>query len=134
MFVAEVGLNHVGDLDYALEYVDALATTSVDSVSLQIREPAYYQQSGVDFDDLGAEAYGEVGRRLHAAGKRFGIALADPDGIDLCRAAGVDFYKVLSWDIQNHAFLSQLLERTDRPLYVSTGKGYACRRRRCRIY
>ena len=121
MFVAEVGLNHLGDPDYALEYVEVLAATSVDAVTFQIREPAYYRQEDVDFKDLDCPVYLEIGKRLRAAGKKFGIALADPGRIDLCQEVGVDFYKVLSWDLKNEKFLTALLEETDGPLHVSTG-------------
>ena len=46
--------------------------------------------------------------------------MADYTKINMCESIDVDFYKVLSWDLDNYNFISNLL-KTEKPVYVSTG-------------
>ena len=64
--------------------------------------------------------YSNILEKVHAKGKQLGIALADENLIDEFEKIGVDFYKVLSWDLINYKFIDKLL-KTDKPIYVSTG-------------
>ena len=42
MFVAEVGLNHNGDIEYAREYLNFFKNSKIDGLTFQIREPVFY--------------------------------------------------------------------------------------------
>lgn len=37
MIIAEIGVNHWGNLSYATEYLDSLCASAVDAVTFQIR-------------------------------------------------------------------------------------------------
>lgn len=38
MIIAEIGLNHLGSKEYLLDYLNCLLDSSVDGITLQIRE------------------------------------------------------------------------------------------------
>ena len=40
--IAEIGLNHMGNEDYAHKLVEGLVQTKVDAITFQIREPSFY--------------------------------------------------------------------------------------------
>ena len=42
MIIAEIGKNHLGKPEFALEYVQSLLMTSIDGISFQIREKSHY--------------------------------------------------------------------------------------------
>ena len=120
MNVCEVGLNHLGSADYSSSYIEILTQTKCDAITYQVREASFYAQS--DFESLALDAnhYERITSECHLQGKLFGIALADHSRIEEFESYGVDFYKVLSWDIAEFSFIESLLH-TNKPIFVSTG-------------
>ena len=50
----------------------------------------------------------------------FGVTISDLDKIDFCEKIGVDFYKVLSQEIENTELIKKLM-KTNKRVFVSTG-------------
>ena len=62
----------------------------------------------------------EINEKLKGK-KKFGVALANKNMITECESIGVDFYKVLSWDLKDYDYITDLLDKTSKHIYVSTG-------------
>ena len=50
MIIAEIGLNHLGREHLVESYIDKLIDTDVDAVTLQVREPEYYNTKWNNYD------------------------------------------------------------------------------------
>lgn len=136
--IAELGVNHDGSVDRALELVDAAAGAGADAVKVQLFDAdllmsaasklAAYQRSAGERDPL------EMLRRLQltsaqmepvvARARARGVhAIATVFSVELVGEAerlGFDAYKTASPDII-HRPLLEALAATGRPLIVSTG-------------
>lgn len=136
--IAEVGVNHDGSADRAVELVDAAADAGADAVKFQLfkaellmsgasRLAAYQAGAGerdplamlrrleLSVDDL-RPAVARAGRRgVHAIVTVFSTPL-----VDQAESLGWDAYKTASPDVIHRPLLSRL-ERTGRPLVLSTG-------------
>lgn len=119
-FIAEIGVNHLGNEKLAIKYCGLLANTVVEAVTLQIREDSFYDETSPWKKALSKGCYLECRRMLKASGKLFGIATSDlmvaQRNIDL----RPDFWKVLSWGIKDIPLINFLVD-TGIPVYVSTG-------------
>lgn len=119
MIICEIGINHLGDEDYADEYISALIEARADAVTFQVREPEFYQGENVKL--LLRKAYYEnTLKRVKQAGLRFGMALADENQINFFEKLDTDFYKILSKDFFNPA-LTQRVLATKKTVWFSTG-------------
>ncbi len=118
--IAEIGLNHLGDEQRARRTVAQVLASGVDGVTFQIREPKFYESGESSRRRLPLAFYREACETVRAAGRRFGVAIADQSLVGEVAAIGVDFWKTLSWDFGNEA-LRRSLFATGRQVYLSTG-------------
>ena len=118
--IFEVGLNHMGRESYSNKYLDTLLSSDCDAITYQVREKHFYENEAFKNSELSFSHYSDILEKIHNSNKKFGIALADENLIDKFEEIGVDFYKVLSWDLSNYKFIDKLL-KTNKPIYVSTG-------------
>lgn len=119
MIICEVGLNHLGDTDYSNLYFTKLLESDCDAITYQIREKEFYKRDKYKNFELSFDYYSSLISK--SDDKKFGIALADKNLIDECESIGVDFYKVLSWDLNDYNYIYNLLNKTSKYIYVSTG-------------
>lgn len=125
--IAEIGINHGGDLDAAKRLVDSAARTGCDAVKFQTyltekRAPAGNQAV---FDLLKAcelpfSAFGELKAHAADAGVDFFSTPFDRESVDCLAAIGTDLYKIASFDVVNHALLRDVAA-TGKPVIMSTG-------------
>ncbi len=120
MIIAEIGLNHLGSEKYLDEYLENLLKSSVDAVTLQIREKNFYVNSKYSEYQLSLDVYDSVCSRVKASGKKFGMALSDLSLASFFNER-VDFYKILSKDLGDEQFIEQLINVVNKPFFVSTG-------------
>ena len=121
MIIAEIGLNHLGREHLVESYIDKLIDTDVDAVTLQVREPEYYNTKWNNYDlKLDKNVYFYVKENLHSVGKKFGMAIADITYIQFFESIGVDFYKVIRNDITNFELIDKLKD-VGKEIIVSTG-------------
>ncbi|QDP62155.1 MAG: putative NeuB family protein [Prokaryotic dsDNA virus sp.] len=120
MIVAEIGLNHMGCEKYLMDYVKHLIDSPVDAITLQIREEKFYKNT--NFGDLTLEqsVYDKVHKIVSSNKKKFGIAISDLSYLSYFNDK-VDFYKVLSKDLNNDEIMNKLINQVDKPIFVSTG-------------
>lgn len=136
MFViAELGLNHNGDRDLALQLVDAAASAGASAVKLQAfradRLVAEQPSALAHVDstslrdlfrsfELETEACRDVITRARSHGLAVVATAFDEDMVRECVALGVDALKIASGDL-THVALIEAAARTGLPVLLSTG-------------
>lgn len=135
--IAEIGNNHNGSLERAIEMVDLAAEMGADCAKFQMRqlEEVYRQRTlRKDGEDLGTEYVLDLLRRFELSveehrklaaycEKRGILYLCTPwDGssVDILESIGVPAYKVASADLTNLPLVDRLCA-TGKPLILSTG-------------
>lgn len=138
LLVAEIGINHNGRVDLALDLVDAAADAGADCAKFQMRHlPALYRNEGRAIpagEDLGAEYTLDLLNRFTlTTDEMFGcfdrcrerglIPLCTPwdhESLGVLEGYGLPGYKVASADLTNHELL-EAVATTRRPVLASTG-------------
>lgn len=136
--IAELGVNHDGSLDRALEMTDAAAESGADAIKLQLFRAdllmsrasrlATYQKEAGESDPTGMLrrlelSIGDMGRIVDRAHQRGIHAIVTPFSVELIDSAeriGFDAYKTASPDIIHKPLLDRLIA-TNKPFIVSTG-------------
>ncbi len=133
--IAEIGLNHGGSLERALQMVDEAAEAGVAAVKLQTVEatklvsatcpaPAHVQADSLtDFFatfELDEAAHRAVAARARERGVAFISTPLSLEGVDLLMRVGVDAIKIASGDLTWDALIERAA-RTGKPLIISTG-------------
>lgn len=133
--IAELGINHGGDLDRALALVDGAATAGASAIKLQCFHadqliadrcpPPRHLDIGSMREffrgfELGPEAYEAIFTLARASGLAVMATAFDAEAIDMLEALDCDAYKVASGDL-THDRLIERLAATGRPLVLSTG-------------
>jgi len=134
--IAEIGINHNGDLGVGRELVDAALKTGADAIKLQLRstDSLYRNSANGISEDLGAEytldllKYSSLAEddlkllidQIEAGGA---VPLCTPWDIPSATTVsswGISAYKVASADLTNHQLI-QSLAQNGKPLLISTG-------------
>ena len=135
--IAEIGNNHNGSVERAMEMIDLAAAMGADCAKFQMRhlDEVYRQRTlRKDGEDLGTEYVldllrrfeisVEEHRRLAAYCAQKGILYLctpwDARSVDVLEGFGVPAYKVASADLTNLPLLDKLAS-TGKPLILSTG-------------
>ena len=136
--IAEIGNNHNGDINLALQLIDAAHAAGADCAKFQMRDMGrLYSNSGKSSDmasDLGTQytldllerfqlSDDELFRCFDYSASKGMVPLCTPwDGISLNKLNqwGMQGFKVASADFTNHALITELAA-TGKPLICSTG-------------
>lgn len=136
--IAEIGVNHDGEVSRALELTDAAAEAGADAVKLQYFETdrlmsraaklAAYQQAAGETDpismlrrlELTLDEMALVVERAHARGIHAIVTVFSTELVELAETLAWDAYKTASPDIVNRPLL-EALAATGKPMIVSTG-------------
>ena len=136
--VAEIGVNHNGDLDNAKKLIQSAAHAGVDAVKFQKRTPELCvppEQRSVmretpwgyitylDYRykvEFNHEQYREIDRFCHELGITWFSSVWDEPSVDFLEDFDLVAYKIPSASLTDHALLRHL-RRTGRPLILSTG-------------
>ena len=125
--IAEIGINHGGDLDTARRLIDSAAQTGCDAVKFQTyiteqRAPKGNQEiydilkkcelPFADFDKLMHHSKGY--------GLEFFSTPFDKESVDYLESINVGLYKVASFDVVNKELLRRL-SATGKPIVMSVG-------------
>jgi len=119
-YIAEIGLNHFGSEETAMQMVNASIAADVNAITFQIRENNFYQSDDVRKKKLNISFYEKIIKICHASNIQFGIAIAEIDLIEDFDKIGIDFWKTLSWDFGNIKMF-EILQKTKKQIYISTG-------------
>jgi sialic acid synthase SpsE len=124
--IAEIGCNHEGDLDVAVEMIQAAAKAGATAVKFQtLRAEDLALPTAPHFQEMKADEMSlEQHRRLAAAAEAAGVEfISTPFGrksVDLLESLGVKTYKIASMDLTNTDLL-EYVAQTGKPMIVSTG-------------
>jgi len=140
-FIAEVGANHQGRLDLALEYITKFAALGASAIKFQVRtndtlfsremleKPYDHPNSfGATYGDhravleLSSSDLKRLKERCVEVGVYFICTAFDELAIDRLIDLEVDAIKVSSFDLGNFSFLDKLAS-TELPVIFSTGGG-----------
>jgi len=136
--VAEIGINHSGDLETARRLIDAAVHAGVDAVKLQKRTPELCvppdQQSQMRDTpwgyityleyrrhvEFGREAYAAIDVHCREKEVDWFVSVWDEPSVDFMEAFDPPCYKIPSASLTDEALLRRL-RQTGRPLILSTG-------------
>jgi N-acetylneuraminate synthase len=140
--IAEIGINHNGDVEIAKQMIDAAAFAGVDAVKFQKRTPdlvvpddqknqmretpwgyiTYLEyRHHVEF---GKAEYDQIQTHCKAKGITWFASVWDEVSVDFMEAYDPACYKIPSASLTDHALLKHL-RKTGRPLILSTGMSTA---------
>ena len=119
MIVCEIGQNHLGDEEYARDYVFKILSTNVDAITFQVREPDFYVNHYADFV-LSDAFYHDIFNKIKNSNVKIGVALSDVKKIPFFDSLNIDFFKVLSKDFKNDKLVLEMLN-TEKHIFISTG-------------
>jgi sialic acid synthase SpsE len=122
--IVEIGVNHVGNADYANEYITKLIEAKVYAATFQVHSPFTTSTDEKECETikkrlLPDEFYKEAIARLKTAGIQVGIASTDYQSIAHFASMGIDFFKTLGADITCQPIFEAIAE-TGLPVYIST--------------
>jgi N,N'-diacetyllegionaminate synthase len=136
--IAEIGVNHDGSVERALELTDAAADAGADAIKLQLFEAdrlmsaaaklAAYQQAAGESDpiqmlrrlELSVAHMARIVERAHARGIHAIVTVFSTELVDGAESLPWDAYKTASPDIVHRPLLERLVA-TGKPLVISTG-------------
>jgi len=138
--IAEIGVNHNGDLMRAMQMVEVAARAGADAAKFQTFSPecvispgarqAEYQRRNTGVTEsqlemvrrleLGDEAFKRLAEHCAKCEILFLSSPFDLESADLLESLGVPAFKIGSGELTNHPFLANLARR-GRPLLLSTG-------------
>ncbi len=136
--IAEIGVNHDGEVERALSLTDAAAEAGADAVKLQFFETdrlmskaaklAAYQKNAGETDpiamlrrlELNIDEMARVVERAHERGIHAIVTVFSTELVEASETLAWDAYKTASPDIVNRPLL-EALAKTGKPMIVSTG-------------
>lgn len=124
--IAEVGINHDGDMDKARQLVDAAAKAGADAVKLQTYDTEQRVPKDSPVYDIlkTCELSYDQQSELFELGRQQGIEMFstpfDAEAVEFLQSVGANLYKIASFDSVNSALLRKVGE-TGRPVIMSTG-------------
>lgn len=127
--IAEIGVNHNGDVDLALKMVEAAKQAGADAVKVQIIDPGKSYAKGTESYEIFKRVYIplEEWRTVASKAKELDIDIfatfTHPDDMALAQELGFPAIKISSSNITNF-ILMKVAAKTGKPLIVSTGMAY----------
>ena len=125
--VAEIGINHRGDVDVAKKLVESAARTGVDAVKFKTyltekRAPKNNKEIFKILKDLELpfEAFKELKAHSKSCGVDFFSTPFDKESVEYLEKIETDLYKIASFDVVNHKLLEEV-SKTGKPVIMSVG-------------
>lgn len=124
--IAEIGINHGGDIDLAKKLIDSAVRAGVDAVKFQtyLTEKRVTKDSPI-FDilkkcELSFEAFRELKQYCDSKGVLFFSTPFDSESVDFLESLNVQLYKLASFDVVNFEILKKVAS-TGKPVIISVG-------------
>jgi N-acetylneuraminate synthase len=136
--IAEIGINHNGDLDTAKKMIEAAVHAGADAVKFQkrtpevctpleqqkqMRETPWGYITYLDYRykvELGLEQYREIDRTCKKLGIDWMVSVWDEPSVDFMEQFETPAYKVPSASLTDRALL-KYARKTGKPIIISTG-------------
>lgn len=130
-FIAEIGLNHNGDMDLAARMIQAAARTGAEAVKFQtykselladpLKNPELYDIFKTS--ELDESAHLKLRDICRDEGMDFISTPFDEESVELLFSCGVDAFKIASGDLTNFPLMKKIAS-CKLPVIFSTGMGY----------
>ena len=124
--IAEIGINHGGDINLAKKLIDSVARTGADAVKFQtyLTEKRVPKDSPI-FDilkkcELPFDSFLELKDYSNELGLDFFSTPFDNESVDYLESINIDLYKIASFDIGNMDLLEKVA-KTNKPIIISVG-------------
>ena len=124
--IAEIGLNHGGDINTSKRLIDSASRTGVDAVKFQtyLTEKRVAKNSPI-FDvlkkcELPFEAFKELKDYTETYNIEFFSTPFDEESVDFLESINCALYKVASFDVVNYKLLSKIAD-TKKTIIMSVG-------------
>jgi len=126
--IAEIGINHNGDLDLAKKMIEAAAWASADAVKFQTFVSEEVTTSKPEVEtlkkfELKPEHFKEIHRFAMMRNMMFLSTPFDERSVDLLEEIGIPAFKVSSGDITHQRLLKYIAEK-GKPVILSTGMSW----------
>jgi sialic acid synthase SpsE len=125
--IAEIGINHRGDVEIAKQLIDSAVRSGVDAVKFQTYLTEQRAPKGNDevFKilknlELPFEAFKELKDYAEQYDVDFFSTPFDNESVEYLESIGTDLYKIASFDIVNHQLLREVA-KTGKPVIMSVG-------------
>jgi len=136
--IAEIGINHNGDVDLAKKMIDAAVAAEVDAVKFQKRTPevctppdqqtkmrqtpwGYISYLDYRFKvEFGKDEYAEIDHHCKEKGIDWFVSVWDEDSVDFMEQFDTPAYKLPSASLTDYNLLRHV-RATGRPVILSTG-------------
>ena len=125
--IAEIGINHRGDINIAKQLIDSAVRSGVDAVKFQTYITEQRAPKGNDevFKilkdlELSFEAFKELRDYTKQYDVDFFSTPFDKESVEYLESIGTDLYKIASFDITNHSLLAEVA-KTGKPVIISVG-------------
>ncbi len=125
--IAEIGINHRGDVNVAKKLIESAARTGVDAVKFQTyltekRAPKNNKEIFKILKDLELpfEAFKELKDYSKNCGVDFFSTPFDKESVEYLEKIETDLYKIASFDVVNHLLLKEV-SKTGKPVIMSVG-------------
>jgi N-acetylneuraminate synthase len=136
--IAEVGINHNGDLEIAKKIIDVAAHAGADAVKFQkrtpevctpldqqkqMRETPWGYITYLDYRykvEFNEEQYREIDRHCKEKGIDWMVSVWDEPSVDMMEKFDTPAYKVPSASLTDHNLLKHV-RKTGKPIIISTG-------------
>jgi len=124
--IAEIGMNHNGDIDLARRQIKAASDSGADAVKFQsFKTNRYLAPNSKDFSErqkheLTPEEHHIIKEFAEDLGLVFFSTPFDRESVDLLDDLDVPCFKVASLDVTNHPLLRYIAKK-GRPIILSTG-------------
>lgn len=129
--IAEIGINHGGDLGLAKKIIDSAARTGVDAVKFQtyLTEKRAPKGNQAVFDilkkcELPFASFDELRHYAGSVGLDFFSTPFDRESVDYLESIDCQMYKVASFDVVNHELLRRVAA-SGKPVLMSVGMATA---------
>ena len=136
--IAEIGINHNGDLDIAKKIIDAAVHAGADAVKFQkrtpevctppeqqkqMRETPWGYITYLDYRykvEFNEEQYREIDRYCKEKGIDWMVSVWDEPSVDFMEKFDTPAYKIPSASLTDHNLL-KYVRKTNKPIIISTG-------------
>jgi len=123
--IAEAGSSHLGNPEIALQMAHAAAKSGADALTFQeIDETCLYSKMDslpvAQQPKVGWDCLRECQQIANKAGLCFSVCVTDKNSLDYALKIGIDFIKIVSYDITFIPFL-EICGKTGLPIFMSTG-------------
>lgn len=124
--IAEIGINHGGDIDIAKKIIDSAARSGADAVKFQTYKTESRTPIGSPIFDilkkceLPFEAFAELKKYSEEKNILFFSTPFDEASINYLESIDSQLYKIASFDVANRPFLEKIAQ-TGKPIIISVG-------------